>query len=314
MLIPRSNQCYLLIEVSATNAFSEVLQGLSGRQQLRQVKSAIAASVQANHGLVVRTDGELTLSAFATPDSAIAAAMTISERFPTVDLDITAVPVAITQALACGTVSYVDGALESIAIDAVHRLMNLSRAGQILADPSITNRVKQPDEFSWRPIDPKDPDNGSLAVFGEVDEIPDFSRTERLVMQDGQLLTTREAKSSKPEANDQGQLRLTLRSGSQQHVYDLRDSAVTIGRAPDNALVIADPHVSRYHARIEQDEQGAVLVSLSGNGTCLQLDGADIEQRIEERRVLEGSGRIGLGPSFAIAEEHEVVFSFVLES
>ena len=47
-----------------------------------------------------------------------------------------------------------------------------------------------------------------------------------------------------------------------------------IGRSPDADLVIADPSVSRYHARIEVNQAGALRVSDLGstNGTFVNLD------------------------------------------
>jgi hypothetical protein len=48
----------------------------------------------------------------------------------------------------------------------------------------------------------------------------------------------------------------------------LRSSSVTVGRAEDNDLVLADPEISRHHARLEPDGQSWRAVDLgSTNGT-----------------------------------------------
>jgi hypothetical protein len=48
----------------------------------------------------------------------------------------------------------------------------------------------------------------------------------------------------------------------------LRSSSVTVGRAEDNDLVLADPKISRHHARLEPDGQSWRAVDLgSTNGT-----------------------------------------------
>jgi hypothetical protein len=48
----------------------------------------------------------------------------------------------------------------------------------------------------------------------------------------------------------------------------LRSSPVTVGRADDNDLVLADPEVSRHHTRLEPDSQGWRAIDLgSTNGT-----------------------------------------------
>ena len=48
----------------------------------------------------------------------------------------------------------------------------------------------------------------------------------------------------------------------------LGDGIVTIGRAPDNGLVVRDPTVSSHHAEIRPDGQGYSIVDFgSKNGT-----------------------------------------------
>jgi len=60
----------------------------------------------------------------------------------------------------------------------------------------------------------------------------------------------------------------------------LVSSPVRVGRADDNDLVLADPEVSRHHARLERDGQGWRAIDLgSTNGTWVngvRLDAATI--------------------------------------
>jgi hypothetical protein len=64
-------------------------------------------------------------------------------------------------------------------------------------------------------------------------------------------------------------------------IYEVR-GAVTIGRSKANDIVIADPRVSRQHARIERGARGSVLIDLeSTNGTT--LNGARINGRVALR-------------------------------
>lgn len=52
--------------------------------------------------------------------------------------------------------------------------------------------------------------------------------------------------------------------------FPLERTATTIGRDPGHTIVLADPSVSRTHARIELGPSGAILVDLgSTNGTSL---------------------------------------------
>jgi pSer/pThr/pTyr-binding forkhead associated (FHA) protein len=73
--------------------------------------------------------------------------------------------------------------------------------------------------------------------------------------------------------------------------FDLASRINTLGRGVQNTLVLPDPHVSRFHARIDLEEHGFVLVDLdSTNGTF-----------VGGRRVtchpLEAGDRLQLGSS-----------------
>jgi DNA-binding NtrC family response regulator len=62
--------------------------------------------------------------------------------------------------------------------------------------------------------------------------------------------------------------RLTVGRGKSAIVCRSADDTVTIGSHPGNGLVLADPTVSRFHARIELDANGYLLCDLdSTNGT-----------------------------------------------
>src|SRR5678816_411333 len=55
-------------------------------------------------------------------------------------------------------------------------------------------------------------------------------------------------------------LKITDASGRQWQFSFLPNVACTIGRAPDNTVVLDDPRASRYHAHINQSEQGTFTI------------------------------------------------------
>src|SRR5947207_14324055 len=65
-------------------------------------------------------------------------------------------------------------------------------------------------------------------------------------------------------------LQITDASGRQWQFGFLPQAVCTIGRAPDNAVVLDDPRASRYHAHITQ----------SDNGTFTIVDGAVINGQL----------------------------------
>lgn len=59
-------------------------------------------------------------------------------------------------------------------------------------------------------------------------------------------------------------------SGTQVVNYTLRETKMTtIGRAPDNAIVINNPHTSQYHCTIERIDGEHFLHDHSRNGSWL---------------------------------------------
>lgn len=67
-------------------------------------------------------------------------------------------------------------------------------------------------------------------------------------------------------------------------------TANTLGRAPDNTIVLPDPSVSGYHARIDFDQDRFILADLgSTNGTL--LNGSPVTKPT----VLCAGDRIGVG-------------------
>jgi hypothetical protein len=69
-----------------------------------------------------------------------------------------------------------------------------------------------------------------------------------------------------------------------------RDLPVTLGRGPENDVVLFDPSVSRAHARLETDELGRVVLRDLGSRNRLFRDG-----RSEPLLVLNGPVRVWLG-------------------
>ena len=76
-----------------------------------------------------------------------------------------------------------------------------------------------------------------------------------------------------------------------KHTFPLNKNILSIGRMDDNDIVIDDPGVSRYHARLTRSEGKWILEDLgSSNGTFIN------GQRIRVPTYLAADSQIGLGP------------------
>jgi len=90
-------------------------------------------------------------------------------------------------------------------------------------------------------------------------------------------------------------LRIIARDG-EEHVHEFDGSGLTIGRAADNDLVIADTRVSRHHARISGRRRTLVYADLgSTNGS--RVNGVQVGEL-----VLGAGDRIELGDTVIIIE------------
>lgn len=111
-----------------------------------------------------------------------------------------------------------------------------------------------------------------------------------------------------PKAAPPAVSRLVLRNGGRSYRFAADKSVITIGRAPDNDIVINAPNASRQHCRIIYRLDNHVLVDLSMNGTYVKSGDAP-ETIIRKSMVtLSGSGRIGFGHS--CQGDDEQVFEF----
>jgi putative peptide zinc metalloprotease protein len=95
-----------------------------------------------------------------------------------------------------------------------------------------------------------------------------------------------------PLGGSQVPLELVLADGTRLPLVD----SVTIGRAPGNAVRLADPSVSRFHARIVVD--GEALVEDAGSSHGTWLDG----HRISGRRTLRDGTRLRIGDAELLVE------------
>ena len=74
---------------------------------------------------------------------------------------------------------------------------------------------------------------------------------------------------SQPEVSVESGLVLISRTSALVR-YSLRQGVTNIGRSEENDIVVADPLVSRHHAKVATDEGGCTLTDLSsGNGTVV---------------------------------------------
>lgn len=88
-------------------------------------------------------------------------------------------------------------------------------------------------------------------------------------------------------------MRLVLRFEDRRFEIGPEHPSLSIGRSPENDVVLPVDWVSRRHAHIELRKGKFVLSDLSSNGTLLQDPNGTTVLLLREDVVLPSSGRLG---------------------
>jgi hypothetical protein len=91
-------------------------------------------------------------------------------------------------------------------------------------------------------------------------------------------------------------LRLAPRDGFER-VIEVDGTPLTLGRAPDNGLVLADRRVSRHHARL-QARRGTLVITDLGSTNGSRVNGVRVDEC-----VLGAGDRVVLGDTVLIVEQ-----------
>ncbi len=111
-------------------------------------------------------------------------------------------------------------------------------------------------------------------------------------------------KSSRPPAQDERKAVLVVLAGPQLGERTLIDRAVSIGRGPENHLVLRDPAVSWKHAIVETLGQGrGVRVRDLGSKHGTEVNGAPIGKEA----FLQRGDQLGIGDTLLRLEMHDPV-------
>lgn len=100
-------------------------------------------------------------------------------------------------------------------------------------------------------------------------------------------------------------LRITDASGRQWEYPLSQDSVCTIGRAPDNHVVINDPRASRYHAHIKFTERGYMIVDgvTVGGAIKRSINKVLIDGKPFDEHLLQDGQQITIGTSLLRFEQ-----------
>lgn len=244
-------------------------------------------------GRVVKTTGDGVMCAFDAAEQALHAARLMQLRI-TEQAALGGPRLAIHVGCHYGQVIESAGDLYGDSVNAAVRVVGLAKAGQVIATHEIVARIGESLRERVRMLD-------RVPVKGKREPLEIFE----LVWQDSEELTALGTRLEEGQAT-----RLKLVVGGRDLWFDGKPGGLRLGRDAACDIAIADPKVSRQHARIEKRRDKFVLADHSSNGTYVALAGeAEICLRREEL-ILRGGGRIGVG--HPVAHEPTVVYFYCL--
>jgi adenylate cyclase len=274
----------LFADVVGSTMLYETLGDEKARAMVGICIDVMRSATEQFQGTVIKTMGDEVMATFSTADEALNAAnqmqRTISTR-PALQNDTTHVAIRI----GChfGPVVLENRDVFGAAVHTANRMTSQAKAGQIITTVTMVEKLSP----EWR------------AAVRQIDVATLKGRSHEVALYEV-LWQTEDITSMLPAialANRETQRprRLRLRYQGEELVLDDRRTAVTIGRAEDNDIIVKGNLISRLHARIELNKARFMLVDQSTNGTFVHGAAGDEQFVRRDSLAIAGEGLIGLG-------------------
>ena len=281
MAEPSRNLAVLFADISGSAKLYENLGDAEALATIERCLTLIKQVCVDGGGRVVKTIGDEVMAVFPGADGAARAATDMQARISAQRTSHGA-PLAIHVGFHFGPVLEEGADVFGDTVTVAARLSNLARGGQVFTSSETVAALPPVLRARTR-------DHHAQTVKGKQQDIGLFE----LVWQETEDELT--ALSTRLELRP---AQLKLVHGDQHLELSNAKPSLSIGRDPQNDLVIGDRKASRMHAHIERRRDKFVLVDHSSNGTYVTVDNeAEIALRREEL-VLRGRGRVSFGHAY----------------
>jgi adenylate cyclase len=276
----------LFADVVGSTRLYEAMGDDRARETVQQCLQIMRDATEQFGGTVIKTVGDEVMATFPSADDAMNAANQMQKRINNTGRpDTDAAPVAIRIGCHFGSVVAEDRDIFGAAVNTASRMTSQAKAGQILTTDVTVQQLSGEWQALVRQIDMASVKgySGEMAVFEVL-----WQPEEATSMLPSISLSARKAHATG------GRLRLQFR-GQELVLGENRQTAVSMGRAEDNDVVIKGNLISRVHARIDMRRNRFVLTDESTNGTFIQRDNGEEVFVRRDSTELAGSGVIGMG-------------------
>jgi len=276
-----SDVAVLFADVSGSTRLYETMGDAAALDTIGRCLALVRTACEARGGRVVKTIGDEIMVVFPSADQAAEAAAEMQARIseqPAVGR----ARLAIRVGFHFGPALAVDGDVFGDSVNVASRMTALAKGNQVILSGQTVAALSPMLRARVRELD-------LMTVRGRHQDVGIF---ELMWQSSDDELTTLSPRYVPPPAH------IRLRHGAREIDLDESASIVTLGRDPQNDVVIADRMASRLHARIERRRDRFVLVDQSSNGTCVTIEGEPEIHLRREELVLRGRGHVSFGHAY----------------
>jgi len=287
-----SDVAVLFADVSGSTRLYETVGDAAALATIDRCLSLVRTACEGHGGRVVKTIGDEVMAVFPAADQAAEAAAEMQARISELP-PVGRARLAIRVGFHFGPAIAVEGDVFGDSVNVAARMAALANGEQVILSAETFAALSPLLRARVREIH-------SLTVKGKQKDIGIFE----LIWQASQdELTTFAPRFKPPPAH------IRLRHGAREIELDEARPSLTLGRDPQNDVVIADRMASRMHARIERRRDKFVLVDQSSNGTCVTIEGEPEIHLRREELILRGRGHVSFGHAYQDDPAEVLAFS-----
>jgi len=267
----------MFVDVCDSTRLYEQLGDAEAQRKINRLLGALRSASEALGGRLVKEIGDESMLVFEHRDHALA----LARQLPALQQEH---QMPCKTGIHTGEVIVRDEDVFGDAVNTAARIVALCTPGQVLLSKQTLDGMPAGLHPQTRPLPPISVRGKSQAL--QLLELAEEQRADYTqVIDRSQIPGT--AEGATPT------LTLTWQGGSRQ----FSGTRIGIGREPHNDLVLALPHISRVHLRIESQGNHWLIHDQSTNGTLLREQGAaPLLLRREHHRLLQ-AGSLHLTPS-----------------
>ena len=278
---PSSRLAVLFADISGSAKLYETLGDAEALATVERCLAIIKQVCTDTGGRVIKTIGDEVMAVFPGADGAARAATDMQARV-SAQRTSRGTPIAIHVGFHFGPVLEDGSDVFGDTVTVAARLSNLAKGGQVFTSKETVAELPAAMRARTR-------DQQTQSMKGKQQDVSLFE----LVWQETEDELT--ALSTRVELRPAS---LKLRHGGQELELSDKRASLSIGRDPQNDLVIGDRKASRMHARIERRRDKFVLIDHSSNGTYVTMENEPEIALRREEIVLRGHGHVSFGHAY----------------